>query len=152
MFRSVLPPFLHLSFLMTRPLTVGVRAICYDPDISSIVLIKHTYAEGWELPGGGVEVGESMICALKRELSEETGIECKSARLLDVYYNSSVSKRDHVVIYLVECWTQTDQHERPALEIAEINWFRLDDLPKDVTPCTQYALKRYLREDADAKH
>jgi 8-oxo-dGTP pyrophosphatase MutT (NUDIX family) len=82
-----------------------------------------------------------MLNALKRELSEEAGLQCKSAKVLDVYHNSSISKRDHVVIYLVEDWQEEPAHERPKLEIAETAWFGLDELPKGLTPCTEAALK-----------
>lgn len=82
-----------------------------------------------------------MLTALKRELSEEAGLECESAKVLDVYHNSSISKRDHVVIYLVENWQEEPGHERPKLEIAEMAWFRLDALPGGLTPCTEAALK-----------
>jgi 8-oxo-dGTP pyrophosphatase MutT (NUDIX family) len=120
---------------------MGVRGICYNPENNSILLVKHTYSEGWVLPGGGVEVGESMLTALKRELSEEAGLECKSAKVLDVYYNNSISKRDHVVIYLVEDWQEEQAHERHKLEIAETAWFTLDGLPEGLTPCTEAALR-----------
>lgn len=122
---------------------MGVRGICFNPETNSILLVKHTYSEGWVLPGGGVEVGESMLTAIKRELSEETGLKCKSAKVLDVYQNSSISKRDHVVIYIVEDWLEEQAHERPKLEIAETAWFSLGDLPEGLTPCTEFGLKRY---------
>jgi 8-oxo-dGTP pyrophosphatase MutT (NUDIX family) len=120
---------------------MGVRGICFNPATNSILLVKHTYSEGWVLPGGGVEVGESMLTALKRELSEEAGLQCKSAKVIDVYHNSSISKRDHVVIYLVEDWQEEQTHEPPKLEIAEKAWFKLNELPEGLTPCTEVALK-----------
>jgi 8-oxo-dGTP pyrophosphatase MutT (NUDIX family) len=84
-----------------------------------------------------------MLAALKREVSEETGLECKSARVLDTYHNSSISKRDHVVIYVLEDWQEEQAHEPPKLEIAEAAWFKLDDLPAGLTPCTEFGLRRY---------
>jgi len=62
---------LHISFLVTRPLTLGARALICDKSSNAIYLIKHTYQKGWSLPGGGVEVGESGLLALQRELEEE---------------------------------------------------------------------------------
>jgi ADP-ribose pyrophosphatase YjhB (NUDIX family) len=41
-----------------------------------ILLIRHEKPDGdvWLLPGGGVQIGESLVRALTRELSEETGL------------------------------------------------------------------------------
>ena len=41
-----------------------------------ILLIRHEKAGGetWLLPGGGVQLGESLVSALQRELQEETGL------------------------------------------------------------------------------
>jgi len=141
MLKNLLQPLLHSSFLLTRPLTIGVRGICYAADTNSVLLVKHTYSKGWQLPGGGVEPGESMFASLKRELSDEVGIECRSAKMLDAYHNYSISKRDHVIIYLVKDWQEKPVHERPKLEIAEIAWFKLDELPRELTPCTLFGIE-----------
>ena len=141
MFKRLIQPLLHHAFLITRPLTVGVRGICYDPENRSILLVKHTYAEEWALPGGGVETSESTLAALRRELSEEAGVLCETATILDVYHNVSLSKRDHVILYLVQQWLIEPAHTRPKLEISETAWFRLDSLPLKLTPCTEAAIK-----------
>ena len=141
MLKNLLQPLLHSSFLFTRPLTIGVRGICYAADTNSVLLVKHTYSEGWQLPGGGVEPGESMFAALQRELSGEVGIECKSVKMLEAYHNYSISKRDHVVIYFVDDWKAEPGHERPTLEIADADWFKMDFLPEDLTPCTRYGIE-----------
>ena len=49
----------HALFLVRRPMTLGVRALIYDRHNDSVFLIRHTYVPGWQLPGGGVEVGET---------------------------------------------------------------------------------------------
>ena len=136
MIKRLIQPLLHVVFLLMRPLTMGVRGICYDAASNSILLVKHTYSKGWTLPGGGVEVGESMEAALRRELKEEVGLLCKDVRVLEVYHNRTISKRDHVVIYSIESWTEQGGHELPKLEIAEIAWFKLNELPRELTPCT----------------
>ena len=145
MFKRLIHPVLHLVFLVTRPLTIGVRGICYDPENHSILLVKHTYADEWALPGGGVEAGESIFVALRRELREEAGVFCESATILDVYHNVSLSKRDHVISFLVEAWRMELSHTPPKLEISKTAWFTLDDLPPVLTPCTQATLETWLK-------
>ena len=68
-----------------------------------VFLVKHSYVTGWYLPGGGVEVGESFLDALKRELVEEGRIEMSGEPVLHgVFFNSHVSRRDHVAVYVVQ--------------------------------------------------
>jgi len=51
-------------------MTLGVRAIVFDEQKNSVFLVKHTYVPGWQLPGGGVDSGETFGQALEKELRE----------------------------------------------------------------------------------
>lgn len=45
----------------------------------------------WDIPGGRIEDGESIIDAIKRELKEETNFNLKSAKLLDIFHHSGTN-------------------------------------------------------------
>ncbi len=143
MFAKFTQFLLHIFFLIARPVTLGVRGICCNLDNNNILLVKHTYSKDWALPGGGVEVGESIEKALQREFKEEVGFDCVDVSVLDTYYNFTVSKRDHVIIYLINSWKKIEKHDQPKYEISHSNWFALNNLPENMTPCTRYALEQY---------
>jgi len=140
----MLQTFMHSVFGLSRPLTVGVRGIYWDTSRDAVFLVKHRYGQEWAFPGGGVEVGESMLSALEREVWEEAGISFKSALILDAYYNCSISSRDHVVLYTLEGCSLAYDHKLPTLEISESGWFKLSSLPKLLTPCTAAGIKHLV--------
>ena len=130
----------HLWFLARRPVTFGVRAVVYDRTENAVFLIRHTYMPGWQLPGGGVETGETALGALARELAEEGNIEITGPPAAkSVHLNRHASRRDHVVVYLVENFRQTAP-KRPDIEIAEAGFFPLDALPEGTTEGTRRRL------------
>lgn len=126
----------HLYFLMARPMTIGVRGLVYDADSKSVFLIRHTYVPGWQLPGGGVELGETTAQALEREFEEEGNILFTAPPVLkSLHFNRRASRRDHVAFYLIESFRQTAP-KLPDREIAEAGFFPLHALPDRTTPAT----------------
>src|SRR6478609_8911530 len=126
---------MHFYWRFARGLTLGVRAVVLDGD-GRVFLIKHSYAEGWQLPGGGVEAGETLLEALARELAEEGNIELTGPPALHgIYFHPYYSNRDHVTIYVVREFRQTAP-PIPGREIVAHGFFPLDGLPPDPPPGT----------------
>ena len=102
-----------------------------------VFLVKHSYAEGWHLPGGGVEAGETLLEALARELAEEGNIELSGPPALHgIYFHPFYSNRDHVTVYVVRDFRQTAQ-PMPNREIVAHGFFPVDALPRDTTRGTR---------------
>lgn len=136
---KALTRLLHLYFRMSRGMTLGVRAAVLNAD-GEVFLVRHTYVAGWHLPGGGVEVGETLEDALAKELREEGAIRLLGpAPLHGVFFNRAMSRRDHVAVFVVRAFMQ-DGIKRPDREIAEAGWFSLDALPEGTTGATRRRL------------
>ncbi|MGO8831386.1 MAG: NUDIX domain-containing protein [Roseiarcus sp.] len=134
---------LHLSFLILRPMTLGVRAVVID-ERDRVLLVRHTYLPGWHLPGGGVERGETLLASLARELAEEGNILIEGEpRLHGIFFNKSASPRDHVAVYVVRRFRQTGPRA-PDREIAEARFFEPGALPEDVGRSTRARLAEAL--------
>lgn len=137
---------LHTYFLMRRGLTLGVRAIVRLND-GKFLLVRHTYTPGWHFPGGGVEKGQTAEQALRDELRQETGLQIIGKPIMHgVFYNSNVSKKDHVLAY--HCDVQGGLEAKPtSIEIAEIGYFSFEDLPQDIDPGTARRIREIVSGD-----
>lgn len=126
---------LHLYWRFARGLTVGVRAIVLDGQ-GRVFLVRHSYVAGWHLPGGGVEVGETIADALARELAEEGNIIAAAPPMLHgIFFNPRTSRRDHVAVFVIREFRQ-DGLPVPNREIVQHGFFARHALPPDTTPGT----------------
>ena len=126
-----------------RALPLGARGMVLDAD-GRFLLVRHPYMPGWIFPGGGVEFGETIATALKRELDEEAGIApTEPPDLFGIYSNHDIFPGDHVALFVVKSWRRLREAERNA-EIAELGFFARDALPKDTTPGTRRRIAELL--------
>jgi ADP-ribose pyrophosphatase YjhB (NUDIX family) len=130
---------LHFSFLLTRPMSLGVRAIVIDAD-DHVLLVRHGYVSGWHFPGGGVEVGETCLESLARELEEEARVVIEGPPVLHgIFFNRETSRRDHVAAYIVRRFRVLGERRRDW-EIAEARFFPRLALPEGATRATRARL------------
>jgi 8-oxo-dGTP pyrophosphatase MutT (NUDIX family) len=142
-FEPAIRRVLHFYWRFARGLTVGVRALVLDAE-GRVFLVKHSYVDGWHLPGGGVEPGETLLAALARELVEEGNIALSNTpQLFAIYFNRSVGRRDHVALYVVRSFSQ-DAPPRPNHEIVAHGFFPPAALPQDTTPATRERIGEVL--------
>jgi len=145
-FKPIVRPVLHCYFRFARPLTLGAFGMVID-GTGRVFLVKHSYIDGWHLPGGGVEPGETVHSALARELAEEGNIKLKGQpQLFSIYFNQRISRRDHVVLFVCRHCRQVSRPRIPNLEIVAAGFFLPDALPDGATDGT----RRRLAEIAGA--
>jgi ADP-ribose pyrophosphatase YjhB (NUDIX family) len=63
-------------------------------DMDEILMIRRADNDNWAVPGGAVDLGESVAQAAVRETREESGIDCEITGLIGIY-----SDPRHVILY-----------------------------------------------------
>ncbi|MGB5211007.1 MAG: NUDIX hydrolase [Gammaproteobacteria bacterium] len=120
---------------MARPqtplLTVDVVIESTMAGDASVVLVKRANPPlGWALPGGFVDVGETVESAARREVLEETGLVVSGLNLLGVYSDPARDPRGHTasIVFIA----QSDGIPLAGDDAAEARWFSLKSLPGQV--------------------
>ena len=74
------------------------------PDVPIVLIRRKNPPHGWALPGGFVDVGESLEQAAVREAGEETALHVKLKLLLGCYSDPARDPRGHTVsaVYVAE--------------------------------------------------
>lgn len=98
----------------------------------------------WTFPGGYVDLGECVPDAAVRETFEETMLEVRLDRLLNVY-----SYADAGIVMVAYCATVVGGTPEVTAESKAIRAFRLDEIPWDdlAFPSTREALRDYIRQE-----
>lgn len=134
----------HIYFAFARGMTMGVRAACFD-DRGYVFLVRHSYVPGWHMPGGGIERNETAEDTLVKELREEGNLVIVGRpELVQVYLNTSATRRDHVVFYRAN--VEQTAPRAPDREIVECGFFALDALPEGTTASTHRRLAEIAGE------
>ncbi len=99
-------------------------------DNGQIVLIRRRDNGKWGLPGGMVDWGEDIPNTLKRELTEETGLEVTEVgRLVGIYSAPDRDPRIHSICVVVAAQVRGEMKIYDTSEILEVKAFDRDSLP-----------------------
>ena len=112
----------------------GVRAVIRDEAGALLLQLRRDF-KIWGLPAGGMELGESVQDAVRREVFEETGLTVLRARPFGIYSNPRYAvtypngdrAQPFTVAFLVEEWTGTLTADGD--ESLDLQFFRIDSLP-----------------------
>jgi 8-oxo-dGTP diphosphatase len=111
---------------------VGVGAVILDGDKILLEQRKNEPSKGkWSVPGGLVELGESLEDAVVREVKEETGLDVYEPRLVDVVNYVSYGERGAVIYhYVIVDYLVTVMRGKPkaASDAAALKWVPFNEL------------------------
>lgn len=97
-------------------------------DTGEILMIRRTDNDNWAVPGGAIDLGESVAQAAVRETREESGIECEITGLVGIYsdpkhvllYTSNGEVRQEFSIVLTA--RPLSGRPTPSSETSEVRW------------------------------
>lgn len=128
----------------TPIMVTAAMGIIYDKE-KGILFEKRTDNGMWCIPGGAMELGESIEEALNREVKEETSLDIYNPKLFDVEANVHMvyPNGDEVyytdIVYIIEEYSGNLNYDD---ESSELKWFKLDELPDNIMPTQiDYILK-----------
>ena len=140
---SATKPFIHAVYRQTRGMTLGTRTMVLKDEDRHVLLVRHSYAPGWILPGGGVERGEGLCEAAVRELREEAAIVATGdLSLHGVFLNDRQFPGDHVACFVLRQFRA--EAFKPNAEIAEARFHAIAALPDATSPGTRRRIAEVL--------
>jgi 8-oxo-dGTP pyrophosphatase MutT (NUDIX family) len=140
---SAAKPVLHPFYRQVRGMTLGTRTLVLKDDDTQVMLVRHGYAAGWLLPGGGVERGETLVEAAIREVREEAGIAAEEEpHLHGIFLNDRQFRGDHVACYVLRRFSEVPF--KTGFEIAEARFFPVAALPEGTTGGTRRRIAEVL--------
>jgi len=114
----------------------GATALIREPR-GRILLVRRKDSGLWSLPGGLLELGESLAATVMRETEEETGLRVEPARIRGVFGGHRVVFPNGDILYPIATWFECDPRPgspRPdGREISQVDFFDPSDLPDMVS-------------------
>lgn len=128
----------------------GVRAVIVN-DREELLLQRRTDTALWGLPGGGVELDETVFEALKREVVEETALEVTEAEPMGLYsgpnhrfaYPNGDRVQCFALAFLIRKWEGSPRAD--GREGSAVQFFPLSRLPEDLVPLHHPTIDDYSR-------
>lgn len=128
------------------PIAVTSAVVFKEGRILMVKRAKEPNKGKWSIPGGGIELGETIYEAAKREVREECSIEIEIERVLDSADNIVRDERGcikyhYVIIDLLARYAGGEMKAQSDAE--ECGWFTPEELAGlDITPTLRAMLER----------
>ncbi len=130
---------------------VGVVVINENDEILLIKRGKPPAKDTWSVPGGSIELGETIFEAAFRETLEETGLKCEPLKVTDaidaIYKDEAGKIRFHYVIVYVLAKAVSERRAIAMDDAVDAKWFKIHEIKGLNTPGRTYEIiKRIINE------
>jgi len=121
----------------TPKVGLGIEFFKENGDIL-LILRKGSHGAGeWSLPGGHMELGESLLETARREVMEEIGIPIIGIRRRDFTNDIFEEEGLHYITLFVKALWDQEKYEKEIKNLEpdkceEIKWFERNNLPKNL--------------------
>lgn len=116
-----------------RPI-VGVGAVIFDGNRVLLVKRAHAPLQGeWSLPGGAVELGETLDAAVAREVLEETGLEVDVGPVVEVVdrvHRSSDERIEYHFVIIDYLCTVRGGIATHGSDASDVRWAEIAELTR----------------------
>ena len=94
-------------------------------DAGEILLVRRADNGNWALPGGAVELGETLAQAAVRETREESGVECEVTGVSGIYTSNGEVRQECSIVLTARA---TGGQPTPSAETSEVRWIPLSEV------------------------
>ncbi|WP_066504217.1 NUDIX hydrolase [Abyssisolibacter fermentans] len=134
----------------TRPIIMcGANVILINKE-GAILLHHRTDRDWWGLPGGAMELGESLEETAKREVKEEVNLECHKLMLLNVfsgkelYYKYPDGNEVYNVTATYVCKDYRGDIKVDMVEGRDAKFFAIDEIPENLSDPIRVCLDEFI--------
>ena len=100
-------------------------------DVSFLLIKQFAHKDAWGIPKGHTQEGEDHVQCAKREVREEAGVEIVLGPQLSSVQSKYKNEYKEVVAFLAQqVGTDPPRCDDPDSEVADVRWFRLDEIPR----------------------
>lgn len=127
-------------------MVTAAMCIIYDKE-KGILLEKITNNGMWCVPGGALELGETLEEALKREVKEETSLDIFNPKLFDVKAGVHMVYPNNDEVYYTDVVYEINEYEgelKPDEESKELVWVPIDKLPDNIMPTQIEYIEKFV--------
>jgi ADP-ribose pyrophosphatase YjhB (NUDIX family) len=133
----------------SRPMLLpGVRALIFNPQ-GEVLLMRRLDMPLWCLPSGSVELEETALNALKREVAEETSLVVVEAEPMGLYsgptqkftYLNGDKVHCFSIAFVVRRWQGNPRAD--GVEGSEVRFFAMSQLPDELVSLHKATLEDY---------